>query len=111
MISTARKTYSNPPIFLAMGSILIRVLGRWDIRSFQSSETHLVFMELLSDMKRYFDQCNREKQQYADRQVGKLPRRMKAVISRFQLSSEDVNRLNDVLKALKTGEELGLIPI
>lgn len=109
-ITTVRKASSNASVFLVTGYTLIRVLGRWDIRSFQHPETHLAFMELLLDMKKYFDQCNQKKIPYTDRRINRWPRRMKAVISRFQLSNEDVNRLNDVVEALKKGEELGLIP-
>ena len=112
IISAVRRSYANGniPIFLATGSILTRVLGRWDITAFRHPETHLDFMELLSDMKQYFDHCNTEKIMYGDRRVSKWPRRMKTVIGRFSLSEEDAERLNGVLEALQRGEELGLVP-
>jgi hypothetical protein len=110
LISAIRKSYDQVAIFLAAGSILTRVLGRWDITTFQKPQSHTEFIALLSDMKRYFEHCNAQGTQYGDRRVGKWPRRMRLVISKFPLSEDDLVVFNGVLEALQRGEELGLVP-
>jgi len=108
MITAARGSYIRGPIFLGISSMLIRILARWGVTSFNEPETHREFMLLVRDMRRYFERCIEQNIPFGYATVDRWIKRMEMVISRFALTYEDKQELKAIVTALEKGKEMGL---